>query len=79
MVNPKKPSKKAIKRGMALPGMQSHINRLKASWRTSMPSDEVTERWIQHRVVKMIGVELLRIKTTKEMIDMYQGLTGLED
>jgi len=79
MSKPKKRSKKAIKRGMALPGMQSHINRLKASWRTPAPSDEVTERWIQHRVVKMIGAELLRIKTTMQMIDMYEGLITLED
>jgi len=78
MANTKKPSKKAIKRGKALPGMQSHINRLKASWRDPMPSEDVIERWIQHRVVKMIGTELLRIKTTKELIDMYEGLT-LED
>lgn len=79
MVNPKKPSKKAIKRGMALPGMQSHINRLKASWRCPKPSDETTERWIQHKVVAMIGVELHRIKTTMQLIDMYEGLVTLED
>ena len=78
MRSPKKPSKRAIKRGMALPGMQSHVNRLKASWRNPNPTDAIMEGWVRHRVVKMIDAELLRIKSTMELIDMYEGLT-LED
>jgi len=74
MVDCYRPSKEGIERGMLLPGMQSHIKRLKASWRCYRPSDDATERWIQHRVVKMIGIELLRDKTTHELIDMYENL-----
>lgn len=76
---PRIPSKRAIRQGLALPGMQSHINRLKASWRDPAPSDEVLDGWIRGWVVKQIGVELHRIKTTKELIDLYGGLATLED
>lgn len=70
----RKPSKRAIKQGLALPGMQSHLNRLKASWRVRYPSEEILERWIKHRVVTMITSELLTNKTLPELLDMYRSL-----
>lgn len=78
MKNPRKPSKRTIARGLALKGMEAHINRLKASWRNYNPSDEVLDRWIRFKVAKMITAEMLRVYTTAEMIDLYENLAGEE-
>lgn len=78
MGSPKRASKRAIKRGMELEGMEAHITRKKASWRTSAPSDAILDNWIRFKVSDMIRSHLLMNKTTEELIDMYDQLT-LED
>jgi histidinol-phosphate/aromatic aminotransferase/cobyric acid decarboxylase-like protein len=71
MKNPADLSKELIERGMKIPDMKSHINRLKASWRIPSPSDEVIEQWLRHRVVRLLAVDLLQKKTLKELLDLY--------
>ena len=72
-------SKEDLDRGMKIPGMASHINRKKAVWRDTEPTDAILNRWIRSRICDMITCELLRIKTTKELIDMYGGFINVED
>jgi hypothetical protein len=74
MKKPLKLSKRAISRGMTLPGMESHIRRLEGSWRIRYPSDEILDRWIRCRVGDMILSEMLRIKTTSELLKIYNEL-----
>jgi hypothetical protein len=71
-------SKELIERGMKIPDMKSHINRLKASWRIPSPSDEVIEQWMRHRVVRILGVDLLQKKTLKELLDLYDSSICIE-
>jgi hypothetical protein len=71
------PSKSDIERGMKIPDMQSHINRLKASWRCPSPSDEVMEQWVRHRIVKILGMDLLQKRTLKELLDSYDNSVGI--
>lgn len=73
-----KPSKSDIERGMKIPDMQSHINRLKASWRCPSPSDAVIEQWVRHRIVKILGMDLLQKKTLKELLDSYDSSVGVD-
>jgi len=75
----KKINKEDIDRGMKLPGMESYINRKKEAWNGKNPSDEILDKWIRCQIGDMITCELLRIKTTCELIDMYGELINVED
>jgi hypothetical protein len=70
-------SKGLIERGMEIPDMKSHINRLKASWRIPSPSDKVIEQWMRHRMIRLLGVGLLQEKTLKELLDLYDSSVGI--
>lgn len=72
---PPKPSKRAIKQARALPGMEGHLNRLKAAWHNPKPSDEVLERWIKYRVTKMIYTKLLNTYSLFELLELQERLS----
>ena len=51
--------KRELKKALKLPGMQSHINRKRAYWKT--PSEEMQMMWARHRIADMLHVKLNRL------------------
>lgn len=76
--DPLKPSKRAIKRGLKLKGMEGRIKRLKSYWRNNNPSDAILNRWIRFRVMNMITAEILNKWTTDQMIDLFKQVSEEE-
>jgi hypothetical protein len=50
---------KALKNALKLPGMQSHINRMKAAWKNRQPSPDTLYTWATHKVAKGLYTRLL--------------------
>jgi hypothetical protein len=69
-----KPSKRVFKQALALPGMESHIKRLKAFWKSPMPSDEVLERWLIGEIAKQFYRKRLLKMSLTDLIDLLNDI-----
>lgn len=70
--------RKALKEALKLPGMESHIRRLKASWKEPNPSQDIIYGWVKHEVAKRLYAAMLQKLCLSELMAMHQsGISAL--